>query len=681
MIKLNLEFTESWESKVKRAEGIRQQREAVFAEMGVAIKEDGETVGFFQPKKTPHLVNLNPDSSLSECLLYYIKLGTTKVGSPEANIPQDIQLVGSHISNEHCVFENIEGVVKMIPCTDALCYLNGRKVSEPTVLKSGSRVILGKNHVFRYHHPEQAVKQIEEKKENEPAKENSENNNTQADWEFAQSELLESEGVDLKLEMESKMKEMEELWRKEKEEATQAFNHERKKFEDQIETLQKQVMEQSMTMSMMSSVTPDDFNHDDDLYVNPIFEAECTWTERQYELAAWAFLKWRVHQFTSLRDDLWGNAVFLKEANAISVELKKKVSFQFVLLTNTLYSPFPPDLLPIKDPDDDDDRPPPRTVVGVEVQDLKNNATHFWGLEKLRHRLELMRHIYNGGGSDNGDSFDKDEAWSNCMEMDQSGLGPRPLRQRLELMREMYQNGAEMSPGSPDVNMEHANGSDPFYDRFPWFRRVGRAVVYLSNLTYPVPLIHRIAIVNEKGEVKGYLRVAVQAVLGLDDETVDYPMGVRQSARIAFPDGCTARTEKQKAADNGEPRGLCQACLGCPVAEMDTEKEVDTKNHAEENDEKKETFEDLPEHLKLGTDFTMRVTVLQAYGLASEYTDVFTQFNFVNRHDEAFSTEPLKNNGKGSSLNFYHVQNITVTVTRSFIEYIKTQPMIFEVYG
>ena len=31
---------------------------------------------------------------------------------------------------------------------------------------------------------------------------------------------------------------------------------------------------------------------------------------------------------------------------------------------------------------------------------------------------------------------------------------------------------------------------------------------------YPVPLIHRIAIVNEKGDVKGYLRVAVQAILG-----------------------------------------------------------------------------------------------------------------------------------------------------------------------
>lgn len=148
----------------------------------------------------------------------------------------------------------------MIPCSEALCYVNGRKVAEPVVLKSGSRVILGKNHVFRFHHPEQATKQLEEKekKENENVKD--------VDWEYAQSELLEREGVDLKLEMETKMKEMEDLWKKEKEEATQAFQQERKKYEDQIETLQKQVMEQSMTMSMMSSVTPDDFNQDDDLY-------------------------------------------------------------------------------------------------------------------------------------------------------------------------------------------------------------------------------------------------------------------------------------------------------------------------------------------------------------------------------------------------------------------------------
>merc|ERR1740128_677307 len=626
--KLVAEFTETWETKVKRAESVRQQREAVFAEMGVAIKDDGETGGFFQPKKTPHLVNLNPDSSLSECLLYYIKLGTTKVGSPEANNPQDIQLVGSHIVAEHCQFLNRDGVVTLNPAPDALCYVNGRKVSESIVLKTGSRVIFGKNHVFRFHHPEQARERNDESIKEEDTGGKLSPGTAPADWDYAHSELLEREGVDLKVEMEQKMREMEEQWRKEKEEATQAFQQERKKYEDQIEILQKQVMEQSMTMSVISSMTPDDFNHEEDLYVNPIFEAECSWTEREYELASWAFSKWRIHQFTSLRDDLWGNAVFLKEANSISVELKKRVSFQFSLLSNTLFSTFPPDLLPIRDPEEEEKRTP-KTVVVVEVQDNKNNANHFWSLEKLR--------------------------------------------QRLELMREMYQNDAEVSPSSPDPNTQDKQaGLDPFYDRFPWFRRTGRAVVYLSNLMYPVPLIHRIAVVNEKGDVKGYLRVAVQAVLGGEEDTVDYPMGVRQSARILFPDSCSARTEKQEQEEKLTGEG--------DKDQEDGEKELDTRQHLD-NDEKKETFEDLPEHLKLGAEFTLRVTVLQAYGISAEYTDIFTQFNFLNRHDEAFSTEPLKNTGRSASLNFYHVQNITVTVSRSFVEYIKTQPMIFEVYG
>jgi len=81
-------------------------------------------------------------------------------------------------------------------------------------------------------------------------------------------------------------------------------------------------------------------------------------------------------------------------------------------------------------------------------------------------------------------------------------------------MREMYHNEAELSPTSPDYNVESFSGGDPFYDRFPWFRMVGRSFVYLSNLLYSLPLIQKVAIVNEKGDVKGYLRVAVQPVLG-----------------------------------------------------------------------------------------------------------------------------------------------------------------------
>lgn len=46
-----VELNETWEEKLKRTEAIRLQREAVFAEMGVAVKEDGITVGVFSPKK------------------------------------------------------------------------------------------------------------------------------------------------------------------------------------------------------------------------------------------------------------------------------------------------------------------------------------------------------------------------------------------------------------------------------------------------------------------------------------------------------------------------------------------------------------------------------------------------------------------------------------------------------
>lgn len=101
-------------------------------------------------------------------------------------------------------------------------------------------------------------------------------------------------------------------------------------------------------------------------------------------------------------------------------------------------------------------------------------------------------------------------------------------------MREMYHNEAELSPTSPDYNVESLTGGDPFYDRFPWFRMVGRSFVYLSNLLYPVPLVHKVAIVNERGDVRGYLRVAVQPVL--DEESIDFNNGVKQSAKILFED-------------------------------------------------------------------------------------------------------------------------------------------------
>ncbi|XP_077284467.1 kinesin family member unc-104 [Arctopsyche grandis] len=636
--KLIAELNETWEEKLKRTESIRIQREAVFAEMGVAVKE-GVTVGVFSPKKTPHLVNLNEDPNLSECLLYYIKDGVTRLGTSEANVPQDIQLCGSHILSEHCIFENTDGVICLIPHHSALIYVNGREINEPIILKTGSRVILGKNHVFRFTHPEQA----RERKGKASSLDTPASGET-VDWNYAQCELLEKQGIDLKAEMAKRLCALEEQFRKEKEQADQEFEEQRKSYEARIDALQRQVEEQSVTMSMYSSYTPEDFHNEEDIFVNPLFETEC-WSAREAGLAAWAFRKWKYHQFTSLRDDLWGNAIFLKEANAISVELKKKVQFQFTLLTDTLYSPLPPEFTANRSTSEDDDeygRPYPPTCVAVEVTDTKNGATHYWTLEKLR--------------------------------------------QRLELMREMYHNEAELSPTSPDYNIESLTGGDPFYDRFPWFRMVGRCFVYLSNILYPVPLIHKVAIVNEKGDVKGYLRVAVQAVV--EEENADFVNGVKQSAKIAFDEDMAPKTKNKQITLNLNEKNnmhnledrIVEGQESIKIEELALECDADSgRGDSSVASELKE--EDLPDHLTPGKDFTFRVTVLQAQGISTEYADVFCQFNFLHRHDEAFSTEPVKNTGKGTPLGFYHVQNITVPVTKSFLEYIKTQPIVFKVFG
>ncbi|KAJ8714932.1 hypothetical protein PYW08_004913 [Mythimna loreyi] len=648
--KLIAELNETWEEKLKRTEQIRVQREAVFAEMGLAVKEGGITVGIYSPKKTPHLVNLNEDPNLSECLIYYIKDGVTRVGTSEANVLQDIQLSGSHILSEHCIFENTDGVILLIPHRDALIYVNGREVTEPVILKSGSRVILGKNHVFRFTHPGQPREEPvnKENKELADTASNAENDSgstdadgKNVDWDYAQCELLEKQGIDLKAEMQKRLLALEEQFRREKEHADQQFEEQRKNYEARIDALQRQVEEQSVTMSMYSSYTPEDFHNDEDIFVNPLFETEC-WSAREVGLAAWAFRKWKYHQFTSLRDDLWGNAIFLKEANAISVELRKKVQFQFTLLTDTPYSPLPAELAP-RDDADDEYRPSAPTVVAVEVTDTKNGATHYWTLEKLR--------------------------------------------QRLELMREMYHNEAELSPTSPDHNIESVTGGDPFYDRFPWFRLVGRSFVYLSNLLYPVPLIHKVAIVNEKGDVKGYLRVAVQAVIDAEKNNAEFAAGVKQSAKISFDDDVApARRAKLSAVDKNNAINLDDRITDVPDSNIKIEElamgECDADSGRGDSSLASELKEEeLPEHLTLGKEFTFRVTVLQAHSVSTDYADVFCQFNFLHRNEDAFSTEPVKNAGKNTPLGFYHVQNITVPVTKSFVEYIKTQPIVFEVFG
>ncbi|XP_034446889.1 kinesin-like protein KIF1B isoform X4 [Hippoglossus hippoglossus] len=722
--KIIAELNETWEEKLRKTEAIRMEREALLAEMGVAIREDGGTLGVFSPKKTPHLVNLNEDPLMSECLLYYIKDGITRVGKADTERRQDIVLSGAHIKEEHCIFRserNANGnvIVMLVPCEGSETYVNGKRVVDAIQLRSGNRIIMGKNHVFRFNHPEQARAEREKTPSAETPVE-------PVDWTFAQRELLEKQGIDMKQEMEKRLTEMEILYKKEKEEADQLLEQQRLVYESKLQELQKQVETRSLVAE-----TPDEEELEEEEEEEEPKLFGLPWTQHEFELAQWAFRKWRYHQFTSLRDQLWGNAVYLKEANAISVELKKKVQFQFVLLTDTLYSPLPPELLPPEPEKERDSRPFPRTVVAVEVQDLKNGATHYWSLDKLKQRLEQMREMYDRAGemastpqedgegsmSGNDPFYDRfhwfklvgsSPIFHGCVNERLADRTPSPTfsttdseitemaDERQSEMSDLIDDEAFVDDTSSDAGTEEgsdifSDGQDPFYDRSPWFILVGRAFVYLSNLLYPVPLVHRVAIVTEKGAVRGFLRVGVQAIAA-DEEAPDYGSGVRQSgtAKISFDDEyfkkndftSTVMTHSGLSLEElrfVEGQGQSSEII-TPSEELNRINDMDLK--LENLSETKLNLSDSEVgQLEVGSIFTFRVTVLQASGILPEYADIFCQFNFLHRHDEAFSTEPLKNSGKGAPLGFYHVQNISVEVTESFIEYIKTKPIVFEVFG
>ncbi|KAI6211468.1 Kinesin-like protein KIF1B [Aphelenchoides besseyi] len=677
--KLIAQLNETWEEKLKKTDYIKKIREEELREMGLATSADGSTLGVFSPKKLPHLVNLNEDPLMSECLLYYLKEGVTRTGRSEAEIRPDIPLSGEEICDQHCQFINDENGVTLVPEPGAKCFVNGQEVTQPTRLTTGSRVILGRHHVFRYNDPEQA----RQSRYNLAAiASGTRSTDEPIDWKYAQMELYEKQGIDLKKEMEQKLCDMEQQFKKEMEELERQHKRKNNEYESRIESLQRQVdLAQSMISSGCST-----WDGVGDLVLSKSLLAEVNeerWTPEEERIARRAALKWRYHQFTSVRDDLWGNAIFLKEANAIAVELRKRVQFQFILLTDTMYSPLPPDLLP---PGEDLSlRPYSKTVVAIQVKDMKNGAVHFWSLEKLKSRLEDMRRLYN---ADVSEAATPENPFANVNEMLAAMVTPTQVanqltvqdaqRNRIHPMRDMYKEASE-SPESPDddVSMDVWMGTDPFYDRFPWFRLVGRAFVYMSNLLHNVPLVHKVAVVNESGDVRGYLRVSVEPI-GSENKTPNGKQtGMKQSARLNFrKEDFLKRFKRNQSAVGSRENGNQSSTL----SEGYTSSEYDSGTE--------ELDAEFPQHIKKDNEFSFRVTVIEAIDIPACYSDVFCQFNFLHRHDEAFSTEPVHQKsatklkaGQSTILHFDHVQELRTNANAAFVHYLQHFPLIFELFG
>ncbi|XP_074470816.1 afadin isoform X17 [Sebastes fasciatus] len=107
------------------------------------------------PEKLPYLVELSPDGSDSrdKPKLYRLQHSITEVGS-DCTEDGAIQLLGPGILPHHCNLMHSEGMVTVTPHgPDADTFVDGQRIQETTVLRSGSTLQFGSAHVFKFVDP------------------------------------------------------------------------------------------------------------------------------------------------------------------------------------------------------------------------------------------------------------------------------------------------------------------------------------------------------------------------------------------------------------------------------------------------------------------------------------------------------------------------------------------------
>ncbi|XP_029607936.1 afadin isoform X10 [Salmo trutta] len=116
---------------------------------------DGPLYGSLPPEKLPYLVELSPDGSDSrdKPKLYRLQHSVTEVGSDTTD-DGSIQLFGPGILPHHSKLMHTEGLVTVTPHNlEAETYVDGQRVTETTVLRSGATLQFGASHVFKFVDP------------------------------------------------------------------------------------------------------------------------------------------------------------------------------------------------------------------------------------------------------------------------------------------------------------------------------------------------------------------------------------------------------------------------------------------------------------------------------------------------------------------------------------------------
>ncbi|CAH7689696.1 hypothetical protein PPACK8108_LOCUS24812 [Phakopsora pachyrhizi] len=523
--KLMNEVAQTWEEKLMKTEVVQKEREQALEELGITIEKNN--VGVHTPKRMPHLVNLNEDPLMSECLIYQIKPGKTTVGNTEGTEPCDIRLSGSNILSPHCHFESDKdsGTVQLHAHENAPTMVNGQRLSPgvPKKLRSGYRVILGDYHIFRFNHPEEVRKHREKVRSttevgNElrspPVDGNGDPTSISGsispmarpdtpttnsvidpqDYHYARREAVISKlnGTEVNLDeldeaefeklfddvvrhrlnrktgtsasgRESRMSYISEeeddllsgsyrpqsgstfvtddtsLGESNLEELNQGFRTafgdeedriklangigrlssgengieteqirlEREQMENQMKVM-KQEMEQKLEVEkqkfrrQVKKLKTKSRNGEEEESCSDLEYLEEYYTDSELRLLQRSVKKWKSFNNVKLAEKILMKAIVLKEANVISRELNKMVTYQFILLDRNPMEITSSFLESIKGLNEFDDVSDPalsdrnnRPCLGIKVLDRRHRSIYVWSLDKLEHRLSQMRNLFN----------------------------------------------------------------------------------------------------------------------------------------------------------------------------------------------------------------------------------------------------------------------------------------------
>ncbi|VDM47096.1 unnamed protein product [Toxocara canis] len=487
-------MNKSWDERLRDTDTLYRERQKDLAEIGISVAGSGIKV----EKDRFYLVNLNADPSLNELLVYYVNqraiIGCPDQGCSAPDEPEekiDIVLQGLGVHHKHALLDIVKEedgqqrmYVQQIDERARIC-VNGRAITQRTLLRNGYRLLIGNNHFFRVNCPKEAIDMNASIMEESTA--------MLFDYDDAWHEVnsdMNSNPISTAVDQY-----MEQITRKHEEEKQAALEQQYEAFERYIQGLtQSYTPSTPMTpgAGFLTPIgTPGSQFPTVGFPLNPKASMRSkffNWAQRREEMFK--------ENLARLKNDIVRANALAREANMIAAELSH--SRRQVTYDVTLQIPAA-NLRPSKIKTG--------TFVCEPVIVVKRAGIagyQLWSTAQLENKLIDMREMYNdriNGFSPDSESSEEDSHPTHHSSID-----------------------------------DHSSiDSDSFFESQENHSLIGVANVFLEVLFHDMRLDYQVPIISQQGEVSGRLHVEVYRIVDADSDLGMNSLDTLDSSRITDP--------------------------------------------------------------------------------------------------------------------------------------------------